>query len=360
MPAPHATVIRITTLQARPDVRAELVAAAWENAAAAGRQDGCLSAEVAADPGDADRILVISRWESEQAVADFLRWHEQIAHAGLRDFTARPPASVHHTVDAGAAFAADWAAWHAEHERVRADPHGFLAITAAHWLGADPQRFDDAPGAWSTTDAAPVVTLVDGETLHIDGREVTGRHDFGAIESGRPQWVSWQTDAGTAVAEVANFGGAAVLRPRHPDHPTLVDYAGTPAYAPDEQFVVEGTFVPFPAPRTVTVDTVVDGLETVFEAPGVVRFELDGPQQLTAFRDGAGLRLLFTDRTSGVTTYPASRDLHIGAPDAAGRVQVDFTRAVNLPCAYTTAAMCPLPPTENRLDVAIEAGEQLP
>ena len=35
-------------------------------------------------------------------------------------------------------------------------------------------------------------------------------------------------------------------------------------------------------------------------------------------------------------------------------------RAVNLPCAYTDLATCPLPPAENRLAVAIEAGEQIP
>ena len=39
---------------------------------------------------------------------------------------------------------------------------------------------------------------------------------------------------------------------------------------------------------------------------------------------------------------------------------LDFNRAVNLPCAYTDLATCPLPPAENRLTVAIEAGEQIP
>jgi uncharacterized protein (DUF1684 family) len=33
---------------------------------------------------------------------------------------------------------------------------------------------------------------------------------------------------------------------------------------------------------------------------------------------------------------------------------------VNLPCAYTEFATCPLPPAENRLAIAVEAGEKLP
>ena len=39
---------------------------------------------------------------------------------------------------------------------------------------------------------------------------------------------------------------------------------------------------------------------------------------------------------------------------------LDFNRAVNLPCAYTELATCPLPPAENRLPVAVEAGEKIP
>ena len=39
---------------------------------------------------------------------------------------------------------------------------------------------------------------------------------------------------------------------------------------------------------------------------------------------------------------------------------LDLNRAVNLPCAYTDFATCPLPPAENRLPVAVEAGERTP
>jgi hypothetical protein len=70
--------------------------------------------------------------------------------------------------------------------------------------------------------------------------------------------------------------------------------------------------------------------------------------------------VLFSDATSGSTTYAAVRVLVLDPPKADGTVTVDFNRAVNLPCAYTDLATCPLPPTENRLPVAIEAGEKTP
>jgi uncharacterized protein (DUF1684 family) len=69
---------------------------------------------------------------------------------------------------------------------------------------------------------------------------------------------------------------------------------------------------------------------------------------------------LFIDETSGVTTYAANRVLQVDGPDSDGGVTLDFNRATNLPCAYTDFATCPLPPAENRLPVAIEAGEKIP
>jgi AcrR family transcriptional regulator len=47
-------------------------------------------------------------------------------------------------------------------------------------------------------------------------------------------------------------------------------------------------------------------------------------------------------------------------PAADGTVVLDFNRAANLPCACTDLATCPLPPAENRLPVAIEAGLKIP
>ena len=70
--------------------------------------------------------------------------------------------------------------------------------------------------------------------------------------------------------------------------------------------------------------------------------------------------VLFTDATSGTTTYAASRSVDLGPPDEDGNVVLDFNRAVNLPCAFTDFATCPLPPVENRLLIAIEAGEKIP
>lgn len=257
------------------------------------------------------------------------------------------------------AFEQQWKQWHTEHEQRRAAPHGFLAITGLHWLNGTPQRFSDAPGSWATGPAGVTVTLAEGEQLTVDGTAVTGTHRFGVL----PERADVKVASGDAVLEVARRGGFDILRPRHPANPRLAAYPGTPAYEPTEKWVVAGRYVAFDEPREVTVGAAVEGLEHVYTAPGRIDFEVGGtPLSLTVFNGDTPdtLFVLFTDATSGVTTYPANRSLAIAAPDPDGGVVLDFNRATNLPCAYTEFATCPLPPAENRLPVAVEAGEQSP
>lgn len=256
-------------------------------------------------------------------------------------------------------FIRQWEEWHAQHEQNLADPHGFLAVTSLRWLDGDPARFPDAPGAWSSTDDGVTVQLDEGEELTVQGTVLRGRYDFGVIE----ERASLLATAGDAVIEVAKRGGHNILRPRHPDNKLLLDYTHTPAYAPDPRWALTGRYLPFDAPRAVTVGAAVEGLQHVYDAPGQVEFALDGrTYRLTAFngRQPGSLLVLFTDATSGVTTYAANRSLSIPPPDDQGTVVIDFNRATNLPCAFTDLATCPLPPSENKLPVAIEAGEKIP
>jgi uncharacterized protein (DUF1684 family) len=256
-------------------------------------------------------------------------------------------------------FEQDWADWHRRHLAVLADEHGFLAITSLNWLTAEPQRFPDAPGTWRS-DAGGVTVELDGaEELVVGDARVTGHYAFGPI----PERGSVNAATGDAVIEVARRGGYDIVRPRHPGHQLRVQFAGVPAYDPDLQWVIPARFVPFAEPRPTTVGAVVEGLQHIYEAPGYVEFERDGQQfHLTVFngRSPGSLSILFTDATSGVTTYPANRSLHVAAPGPHGTVTLDFNRAVNLPCAYTEFATCPLPPAENHLPIAVEAGEKLP
>lgn len=102
---------------------------------------------------------------------------------------------------------------------------------------------------------------------------------------------------------------------------------------------------------------------------GATRFEIGGEQaSLDLFwiaGYGGGLFLPFRDATSGQSTYGAGRYLYdtikgadLGAED--GKLVLDFNFAYNPSCAYDPRWACPLAPPNNRLGVAIEAGEKAP
>lgn len=263
------------------------------------------------------------------------------------------------TTPTNSSFTEAWRAWHRAHESARADPHGFLAVTSLNWLTEEPARFPDAPGAWHTGPDGPVVELGDGESLEVDGTTVTGRHDFGPI----PERGGVNAVAGDAVIEVARRGGADIVRPRHPDAPVLAAYTGTTTFEPDPAWTLAARFEAYDAPVDTAVGSVVEGLEHVYGAVGDLSFEVAGQAlRLIAFPGFTpdSLLVLFRDRTSGVTTYPAVRSLSVPRPVSGEETVVDFNRAVNLPCAYTPFATCPLPPAGNDLPVAVEAGEQTP
>jgi uncharacterized protein len=255
-------------------------------------------------------------------------------------------------------FIAQWDGWHRAHEKQRARPLGFLAISGLHWLDVEPQRFDDVPGEWSGDDEGVRVSLGDDDELVVDDERISGDYNFGVVgEHGV------RARFGDAVMEVARRDGHYMIRPRHRDHVTRTGYKGTPTYPPDINWVVQGTFIPYDPPRSVIVGASVEGLEHVYESPGEVDFEVARRHhRLIAFNDEAPdeLFIVFTDMTAGIETYAACRFLSAAAPSAGGHVVLDFNRSTNPPCAYTDFATCPLPPPTNHLPLRVTAGEMAP
>jgi hypothetical protein len=101
-----------------------------------------------------------------------------------------------------------------------------------------------------------------------------------------------------------------------------------------------------------------DGATREYIRAGTVSFSVGGTDvQLALYDTGhEGLFVPFRDATSGKETYGAGRYLDL-QPHPDGTVTLDFNLAYNPFCAYDEAYSCPLPPAENWLPVAIEAGE---
>src|SRR5262249_41872643 len=98
----------------------------------------------------------------------------------------------------------------------------------------------------------------------------------------------------------------------------------------------------------------------VYRRYGQFKFTVDSQEvRLTIFDSPHGFFLPFVDANAGTETYPAGRYLepeYLGN----GKFHVDFNLAYSPFCAYGPGWSCPVTPAENRLKVAIRAGEKMP
>jgi uncharacterized protein len=95
----------------------------------------------------------------------------------------------------------------------------------------------------------------------------------------------------------------------------------------------------------------------VYTRYGRFKFEVEGvAAELTLYHTEGGFFLPFADALAGKETYGAGRYLE---PEdlGEGRCLVDFNYAYNPYCAYNDIWSCPITPAENRLKVAMRAGE---
>jgi uncharacterized protein (DUF1684 family) len=178
--------------------------------------------------------------------------------------------------------------------------------------------------------------------------------------------------AGAAPGEAATAGAEA------PPASPLATPASSPLTAPlatpasSPLTAPLGTPPPLTAPLGAPLSLPNSGTDVLsFRRIGSVEipFPGHGPRILSLFwMDGyaGGLFLPFRDATSGAATYAAGRyvldtakSADLGGDPARGSLIVDFNFAYQPSCAFDPRWACPLAPPENRLDLAVRAGERL-
>ena len=155
------------------------------------------------------------------------------------------------------------------------------------------------------------------------------------------------------------YGKVLVLDPEAPGRQAFDGLRWFPA---DARFIVPARWEPDPELPSIELST-SRGLSKTFVRAGVLRAELLGqPIALAGYRSGAveggPLLVPLTDETTGTSTYPVGRYLEVALP-AEGAPVLDLNRLTNPWCAYSEHFNCPVPPAENRLPVAVEAGEEI-
>jgi len=248
--------------------------------------------------------------------------------------------------------------WRAEREaKLKADD-GWLTVVGLHWLheglntvGSDPQA--DAPLPPSLPARVGTISLSKGKVHFKPAGGVALKEmdlktdlkpDYDRLTLGHLKFF---------VIERENRFG---VRVKDNDSEARRTFAGLRWFAVDPSWNIKAKFIP--SPHQVTFDTEI-GTKEKDESPGYVTFTRGGREyKLEPVTEDDHLWFVFRDQTSGKTTYAASRFLYVPMPKD-GFVEVDFNKAENPPCVFTDYATCPLPPPQNRLQLAVTAGEQM-
>lgn len=152
--------------------------------------------------------------------------------------------------------------------------------------------------------------------------------------------------------------GRVALRVRDNASPNYDTFHGIDRFPTSEAWRVTARWVP--QEKEILVPDVLGGSSEAV-SPAYVEFWIDGERHtldVTGEPGAARYMMVFADASSGDDTYGGGRYMWFDAPDAEGRVVLDFNLAYNPPCVWTDFAVCPLPSRENRLTVAVGAGEK--
>lgn len=141
------------------------------------------------------------------------------------------------------------------------------------------------------------------------------------------------------------------------------EFTGLSYYPVNFQYRILADFVPAAYAESFPI-ALNNGSEENYIKHGYATFQLDSQAySLLVLRnpgssgDPSILFAPFYDKTNGFETYGGGRYLE---PVQVGeeKMLLDFNKAYNPYCAYSPEFICPLPPPDNRLPVAIEAGEK--
>lgn len=245
---------------------------------------------------------------------------------------------------------------------------GWLSVAGLHWVDELVMTVGSAgdrdivlaagPARWGTltVSAGRVHFAAEaGSETHIGGAPSAGGEIFGPdLPEGAVDVTSGAVSFG-----VIERGGRLAIRVRDPAASNRQTFDRIDYFGVDASWNVTAQWQQLDEPMTVSVDNVI-GLTVDLTVNHVARFVHEGREITLIPTYGTAERpmFVFRDATSGASSYGSGR--FVFGEVKGDRVRLDFNTAICPPCAFTAFATCALPPKANRLDLAIEAGEQKP
>lgn len=261
-------------------------------------------------------------------------------------------------------------AWRQERYEELKKPDGWFSLAGLYWLKAGENRFGSdssnavdfpagkAParaGSLTVREGRVWVNVNRGVEITADGKPVKTM-ELHTDEKGDPTVLA----LGSLRFYVIKRGEQLGLRLKDMESPERARFTGIDHFPVDPAWRLPGRFERHDPAKKMSI---VNSVGMILEQPstGAVVFK-QGPYEfrLDAIEEEGSdeLFLIFADSTNGRETYGAGRFLYVPKPDSSGRLTVDFNKAQNPPCAFTTFATCPLPPEQNHLALRVTAGEK--
>ena len=148
------------------------------------------------------------------------------------------------------------------------------------------------------------------------------------------------------------------VRLRDLESPVLKEFQGINRFSVDETWRIKARLETPSEPKTIPIMDVL-GQISQYPLAGTLVFERAGQTyRLDAAGEGERLFIIFGDQTNTHETYGAGRFLYADKAGSDGTTVLDFNESINPPCAFTAFATCPLPPKQNKLVLAVTAGEK--
>jgi uncharacterized protein (DUF1684 family) len=253
-------------------------------------------------------------------------------------------------------------------EQLRAKD-GWLTLVGLYWLqmgdnkiGSNPNHPIPLPAG--TPDTVGTLTLI-GEkvviletspnvSVMIGEKKITGKIELESDINRNPTIVH----LGSVSFYIVIRGVRTGVRVKQADSPLRLNFPGRVWWPVDEEMRVTARINNYEPQKLVDIPDVLGNVnETAMDC--ALEFELEGKTfQLDAMGLPSGqFYILFHDKSCSNGSYPSGRFLVSEYPEE-DSVVVDFNKAHNPPCAFTNFATCPLPPSQNYLQIPVQAGER--
>lgn len=266
-------------------------------------------------------------------------------------------------------YQAQFNEWHDERLESLTNPTGWMRLAGLYWLEEGGNSFGsgdtvdirfpegtiaDYAGTFILQDNQVIIQSADNVGITYEGEPVNrftlydGEESF-PVESGSLHWV---------VIQRGNLTG---IRLYNKENSRVDAFTGFERFEIDPEWYVKARFLPKAEGSTIPIVNILGQMEDT-PSPATLEFMIDGERYtLDALEGTDQMFLIVGDQTNKMDTYQAGRYLYVDYPEAENDYTViDFNKLYNPPCSYNLFSTCQLPPPQNRLEVAISAGEKRP